>query len=82
MPAGERDYVTLEGKKSPVGGRGVGGLSRKTCRCMATAKHMRGNKMGKQRYSEHPFALMIGIFQGGNGVDTPAFRGVDDKYEC
>lgn len=38
--------------------------------------------MGKQRYSEHPFTLMIGIIQGGNGVDTPAFRGVDDKYGC
>lgn len=45
--------------------------------CMATAKHIRGNKMGK-----HFIDFDDWHFSGGNGVDTLAFQGVDDKYGC
>lgn len=41
----------------------MGVVSESHC-CMATAKHIRGNKMVKQCYSRRSLTLMIGIFQG------------------
>lgn len=81
MPVGQRDNVTLEEEEEESVAERMGFASETHC-CIATAKHIRGNKMGKQCYSKFSFTLKIGIFQGGNGVDTAAFQGVDDKYGC